>query len=87
MTAQDFKDWIEFMGLSDAKAAEALGAHRNSMKNWKENGAPKYIELACNALTYRLPCWKHADGVDEYMNSIGRVFRKVGGEYIADIET
>lgn len=61
MNAQDFVDWLAFEKLNDVKAAEKLGVSRNSIAKYKVEGAPLTIELACNAVTYRLPSWKHSN--------------------------
>lgn len=60
MTAQDFNDWLEFEKLNDVQASNALGVSRNSIAKYKSEGAPQTVELACNAITYRLPGWRHA---------------------------
>lgn len=66
MTADDFKAWREHMGLSQVKAAEALGISKSSVENY-ERGArpedgrpvviPRTVALACAALAFGLPPW------------------------------
>ncbi|MBC38906.1 MAG: hypothetical protein CMH91_07570 [Oceanicaulis sp.] len=59
MTGKDFTAWLDHMGFKDAQAARALGGmSRNSIKKYKDEGAPYHIGLACAALAYGLPPWK-----------------------------
>lgn len=57
MSAPNFTAWLAHMGLNDTKAAEQLGCGRNSIRIWRQRGAPRYIALACAALSFGLPPW------------------------------
>lgn len=60
MTASDFTAWLTRMGWSDSEAARRLGCGRNSIRFWRQRGAPLYIGLAAAALAFGLPAWKQA---------------------------
>ncbi|MEO1017359.1 MAG: helix-turn-helix domain-containing protein [Pseudomonadota bacterium] len=68
MKPEDFKAWRKSLGLSQKAAADALGL-KNRIVQYYEKGErngeavriPKYIRLACFALT---------SGVDDYHGSI-----------------
>lgn len=61
MTAYHFNRWLAKMGFSDMQAAEALGAHRNSIRAWRRDGAPNYVAIACTAIDRPRPLkpWRH----------------------------
>ena len=44
-----FRDWMERHKMSIQRTADALGCSTGAVQNWKKNGAPKYILLACAA--------------------------------------
>lgn len=59
MNANDFIDWQEHTGFSDAEAARRLGiGSRNTIAKYRAEGAPEYIGLACAAVARQLPGWK-----------------------------
>lgn len=49
-----FGYWLQQLGLSDRKAAKALGIHYNTVAKYRREGCPRYIMLACKALYHRL---------------------------------
>lgn len=66
MTADEFKEWRKVMGLSQAKAAEALGISKPTVENYERGSRredsrpvviPLNIALACSALFHRLGPW------------------------------
>ena len=62
MTAEDFTAWLALMktarGWSSMKCGRELGCDKNSVKRWRESGAPLFIALACHAIAYGLGPWK-----------------------------
>jgi hypothetical protein len=61
MLPESFQSWLlhmaETRSWSGREAARQLGCGVNQVKQWRENGAPLYIGLACNALAQGLPPW------------------------------
>ena len=62
MTAEEFNAWLDHMNISGLEASRKLGAGKDTITNWKRNGAPHYIGLACAALAFGLPAWKQVKG-------------------------
>ena len=60
MTAAEFRQWREHMGLNRTEAAEALGLSRNMPRRYEnaEADVPRYIALACAALAFDLQPWR-----------------------------
>lgn len=57
MTGETLKQWRARNGLNQTGAAEVLGCSRTSIKNWENSPTrelPKYVALACAALSYGL---------------------------------
>jgi len=51
MTATEFRQWRERLGLNRVEAAAALGMGRNQPQRYEEGQPiPKYVALACLAL-------------------------------------
>jgi hypothetical protein len=50
MNAESFCAWLLKSKLSDRAAARELGCSRNSIVQWRANGAPRYVALACAAI-------------------------------------
>lgn len=70
MTNEGLKSWRECMGLSQAKAAEALGLSRQTIENYERGhrlgsgdpvAIPYHIALACAALYHRNAPWQDSD--------------------------
>lgn len=66
MTPEQFKEWMAHMGLSERRAAEALGVSAATVGDWvrgtsRTSGNPIGIDrrtaLACAALAAGLPPW------------------------------
>ena len=66
MTPEQFKEWMAHMGLSERRAAEALGVSAATVGDWvrgtsRTSGNPITIDrrtaLACAALAAGLPPW------------------------------
>lgn len=58
MTAEDFTDWREHLGLNRSQAAAALGVALNTITAYERGQRiPLYVALACSALAMRLPPW------------------------------
>lgn len=58
MTASDFSEWRERLGLSRSQAAEALGIGVNQPKRYEEGQKiPRYIALACAAVARGIQPW------------------------------
>ena len=62
MTADDFVSWRILVNdrerpLSDRKTAELLGCTPKTVRSWSQNGAPRYVALACAAIVFGLPEW------------------------------
>lgn len=56
MTADQFREWRERLGLSRTGASEALGLGRNQPQRYEEGQPiPKYIALACAAIALGIP--------------------------------
>lgn len=59
MTPEQFKSWRKTVGLSQEKAAVALGIGRRTVQDY-ESGAypiPLHVALACTAIYHRLEPW------------------------------
>lgn len=56
MTPKQFKDWRKRLGLTQARAADAIGMSATQIKNYEAGRAiiPLYVELACAALALGL---------------------------------
>lgn len=65
MTAQDFENWLDHMGLKGAGAARALGLAPNSVVKYRREGAPLTVALACAALAFGLPPWSRPAGTGD----------------------
>jgi hypothetical protein len=61
MSPADFTAWLARMGWSDSEAARRLGCGRNSIRFWRQRGAPLYIGLACTTLALGYSAWKQPD--------------------------
>lgn len=62
MTPHDLSRWRSTLGWSAKRAAEELGVHYNTYRNWERgvrNGQtveiPHTTALACSAIFHRLP--------------------------------
>lgn len=56
MTAQEFREWRERLGLSRTGAAEALGLGRNQPQRYEDGQEiPLYVALACAAISLGVP--------------------------------
>lgn len=61
MTPEAFNAWRLLINrgkerpLSERETAELLGCSRVAVRSWSKNGAPKYIALACSAISHGLP--------------------------------
>ena len=100
MTAEDFKAWREHMGLSQVKAAEALGISKSSVENY-ERGArpedgrpvliPRPVALACSALSRGLDEWRANElAASAGVLGLGAVeehLRRIATETRASLET
>ena len=55
----EFSAFVEYarksLHMSQAELARQLGCGRNQITDWKKNGCPKYIALACSAIVCKLP--------------------------------
>lgn len=61
MTPAKFKEWRKTMGFSSqAEAAESLGVHEKTVRNWEIGAVPisLTVQLAMSALFHRLEPWK-----------------------------
>lgn len=60
MTPVDFKEWRAEMGFrSQKQAAEALGVHEKTVRNWETGVAPisLTVRLAMAALFHKMRPW------------------------------
>lgn len=57
MTAEEFTQWRERLGLNRLEASKALGIGRNQPKRYEDEGQeiPRYIALACAAVAMGVP--------------------------------
>jgi transcriptional regulator with XRE-family HTH domain len=57
MTGSSLTEWRKRLGFNRSQAANALGCHRNALAGWEAGKypIPRYIALACAALSYGLP--------------------------------
>ena len=57
MTADEFREWRLRLGLNRTQAAEALGLGRNQPQRYEEGSVdiPRYIALACSAISHGIP--------------------------------
>jgi DNA-binding XRE family transcriptional regulator len=67
MTADEFKNWRNAMGYSQAKAADALGLSKPSVENYERGtrreddrpvAIPLIVSIACTALYHRVKPWE-----------------------------
>lgn len=54
-TTNPFRDWMDRHKMSIQRTADALGCSTGAVQNWKRNGAPRYILMACMAYSAGLP--------------------------------
>lgn len=84
-----FETWLRTNGINHKRAADLLGCSPMSIYNWKRNGAPHYIGLACAALeaglqpppeaeAAALPAPPAMDAADWVLTDLCRVASKVG---------
>lgn len=52
--AKDFYSWFRFHGLSVKRASSLLGCSPNAIQSWKKSPPPRYVLMACYALTMGL---------------------------------
>jgi len=57
ISAENFRQWLEAMGIPNHQAARLLGISTNSPTNYRQNGAGRTIALACSALMIGLDPW------------------------------
>jgi DNA-binding XRE family transcriptional regulator len=59
MTPEQFKTWRKTCGLSQEKAADALGIGRRTVQDYEAEKyeIPRSIALACAAIFHRLEPW------------------------------
>lgn len=57
MTGDQFRAWMEAVGLNKAQAAARLGLSRNSVAKYEVEGAPIAIAYACAAVAAGLTPW------------------------------
>lgn len=62
MTGEQFTAWMKMMGFRKGDAAASLGIGRNTVPAYMKDGAPRYIALACAAISMGLPEWGSAAG-------------------------
>lgn len=66
MTAEDFAAWVEHMkatrNWSKRECARQLNCGINQIARWSRAGAPRYIGLACGALSSGIPSWQPIHG-------------------------
>jgi hypothetical protein len=66
MTADDFQQFCTLAKTvrewKDSEIAIRLGVSVQSLRNWKRNGAPLYIGLACTTLSEGWSEWTYEDG-------------------------
>jgi transcriptional regulator with XRE-family HTH domain len=60
MSPADLVRWRETMRFSQLSACRELGCSRGAYINWEKGTTkiPKYIALACAAISYSLPPWR-----------------------------
>lgn len=68
MEPKDLTAWRDVMGrsgkpISKARAASLLGIHSNTFNRYEAGDAPipLFVALACAAVAYGLPPWKHIE--------------------------
>jgi hypothetical protein len=54
LKSNPFAAWMDRHHLSIRAAAEALGASKGAVLNWRRKGAPPYVLLACAAYSMGL---------------------------------
>lgn len=61
MTAEQFTEWMRYMGMTREAAGKALGICRRSVYNYERGirQIPKSIDLACDALADKVPKRKY----------------------------
>lgn len=65
MTPTDLAEWMRSRGLNKSGAAEALGCTRDMLRHmldpagpYAKKGLPRYIALACAAVSFGLPPYR-----------------------------
>lgn len=53
--AKDFVTWMRFHGFTIRDASLALGASKGAVQNWQRRPPPRYILMACYAVTMGIP--------------------------------
>ena len=61
MTPADWTAWCLHLGISNAEAARRLGISKNmpAAYEYGRRKIPAHIALACAAIAYGLPPWRH----------------------------
>ncbi|SCB18204.1 hypothetical protein [Rhizobium lusitanum] len=78
MEAEDFKAFLQKMGLSDTEAMRKLGiGSHNTLAAYKQNGGPNWLGLACAAIVNELPAWEG----DRVLVHAFKVWNHETGEY------
>lgn len=60
MTADDFRLWIETLGISNAEASRRLGLAPNTITAYTKGRwpVPRHVALACAAVSAGLEPWQ-----------------------------
>jgi hypothetical protein len=65
MSGDTWRAWLKRTGMKAYIAAEALGISNNSPSNYKAEGAPRTVALACAAIAAGLDPWSE-ENAEEY---------------------
>lgn len=50
MSADEFRAWLDLMGITATEASARLGVSKNTITAYRQDGADERVKLACRAL-------------------------------------
>lgn len=50
MSAEEFRAWLDLMGITATEASVRLGVSKNTITSYRQSGAEERVKLACRSL-------------------------------------